>query len=318
TEVDPRYALAWNNVGVVLAHQSDTEDAIEGFRKALQLSPQFVGARLNLALLLTHLRRFQLALEAYRQVLADQPTSAPAWNGVGLVLVELKRFPDARNAFVRAVEADPQNAGAHYNLSFTLSNLGDFDGALRATKRALELDPYYVSQKFSLAIDLQYETVSIGIVPEISADVPAENLGGEFAFDQRLLDNIFQELAPAATTPQTVPAGLAKKAKDDPLALARDYVSKGMMDLAVAEAWRAPARPRAMPRGRSPLCVRRKRVRRTAPICTNCKATSRSKSVIGTGRGRPIARRSISIRASCRSGSSSGACTSRTRNGSKR
>src|SRR5256714_1724736 len=241
TEVDPRYALAWNNVGVVLAHQSDTEEAIEALRKALQLSGEFMGARLNLALLLTHLRRFQLALEAYRQVLAAQPASAPAWNGVGLVLVELKRFTDARNAFVRAVEADPQNAGAHYNLSFTLSNLGDFDGALRATKRALELDPYYVSQKFSLAIDLQYETVSIGIVPEISADVPAENLGGEFAFDQRLLDNIFQELAPPQSAAQPAPAGLAKKA-DDPLALARDYVSKGMMDLAVAEAMRAVQR----------------------------------------------------------------------------
>jgi tetratricopeptide (TPR) repeat protein len=240
TEVDPRYALAWNNVGVVLAHQSDTEDAIEAFRKALQLSSEFVAARLNLALLLTHLRRFQLALEAYRQVLASQPSSAPAWNGVGLVLVELKRFPDARNAFVRAVEADAQNAGAHYNLSFTLSNLGDYDGALRATKRALELDPYYVSQKFALAIDLQYETVSIGIIPEISADVQAENIGADFAFDQRLLDNIFQELEPPAA-PQAATAGLAKK-PDDPLALARDYVSKGMMDLAVAEAMRAVQR----------------------------------------------------------------------------
>jgi len=241
TEVDPRYALAWNNVGVVLAHQGDTEGAIEALRKALQLAPQFTGARLNLALLLTHLRRFQLSLEAYRQVLADHPASAAAWNGVGLVLVELKRFPDARNAFVRAVEADPQNAGAHYNLSFTLSNLGDYDGALRATKRALELDPYYVSQKFALAIDLQYETVAIGIVPEISADVAAENLGGEFAFDQRLLDNIFQELEPAQAAPQAPAPGIAKK-PEDPLALARDYVSKGMMDLAVAEAMRAVQR----------------------------------------------------------------------------
>jgi len=59
-----------------------------------------------------------------------------------------------------------------------------------------------VSQKFALAIDLQYETVSIGIVPEISADVTAENLGGEFAFDQRLLDNIFQELEPPGERPQ--------------------------------------------------------------------------------------------------------------------
>src|SRR5213078_4473205 len=93
-------------------------------------------------------------------------------------------------------------------------------------------------RRSSLAIDLQYETVSIGIVPEISADVAAENLGGEFAFDQRLLDNIFQELEPPAPPPTP---GLAKKV-DDPLALARDYESKGMMDLAVAEAMRAVQR----------------------------------------------------------------------------
>ncbi len=236
-EVDRKYALAWNNLGVVQAHGASADPAIEAFRTALQLQGPFSAARLNLALLLFQLRRFQLALEAYRQVLSSEPNSAAAWNGVGLVLVELKRFPDARNAFVRAVEADPDHAGAHYNLSFTLSNLGDFDGALRATKRALELDPYYVSQKFALTIDLQYEKGTIGIAPEISADVAAETIGEDFNFDQRLLDNIFQELAPAAAA--EAPAG---KAADDPLALARDYVSKGLMDVAAAEAVRAVQR----------------------------------------------------------------------------
>ncbi|HVH68040.1 MAG TPA: tetratricopeptide repeat protein [Gemmatimonadales bacterium] len=235
-EVDPKYVLAWNNLGVVQAHGADNDAAIESFRTALQLQGAFAAARLNLALLLYQLRRFQLSLEAYRQVLSSEPNSAAAWNGVGLVLVELKRFPDARNAFVRAVEADADHAGAHYNLSFTLSNLGDFDGALRATKRALELDPYYVSQKFALTIDLQYEKATIGIAPEISADVVAETIGEDFNFDQRLLDNIFQELAPPAAEPP------APKTADDPLALARDYVSKGLMDVATAEAVRAVQR----------------------------------------------------------------------------
>jgi len=234
-EIDGKYALAWNNIGVALAHQGGTEDAIEAFRGALHQRSTFAAARLNLALLLFHIRRLQLALEAYRQVLADEPKNASAWNGVGLVLVELKRFSDARNAFVRAVEADPKHAGAHYNLSFTLSNLGDFDGALRATKRALELDPYYVAQKFALTIDLQYEEATIGVVPQISADVTAESLGADFSFDQRLLDNIFQELAP----PEPAATG---RARDDQLALARDYVSKGLFDLAAAEAIRAMQR----------------------------------------------------------------------------
>src|SRR2546427_4318901 len=236
-EVDPKYALAWNNLGVVQAHGAAADPAIQAFRTALQLQGTFSAARLNLALLLFQLRRFQLALEAYRQVLSSEPNSAAAWNGVGLVLVELKRFPDARNAFVRAVEGDPDHAGAHYNLSFTLSNLGDFDGALRATKRALELDPYYVSQKFALTIDLQYERATIGIAPEISADVRADTIGEDFAFDQRLVDNIFQELAPAPAAEPPV-----AKSADDPLALARDYVSKGLMDVAAAEAVRAVQR----------------------------------------------------------------------------
>ncbi len=237
-EVDLKYALAWNNLGVVQASGKDADTAIESFRTALRLQGTFTAARLNLALLLFQLRRFQLSLEAYRQVLSSDASSAPAWNGVGLVLVELKRFQDARNAFVRAVEADPHHAGAHYNLSFTLSNLGDFDGALRATKRALELDPYYVSQKFALTIDLQYEKGTIGIAPEISADVTAETIGEDFTFDERLLDNIFQDLAPAVAAAESPTA----KSADDPLALARDYVSKGLLDVAAAETMRAVQR----------------------------------------------------------------------------
>src|SRR5207244_6400786 len=62
-------------------------------------------------------------------------------------------------------------------------------------------------------------------------------IGADFAFDQRLLANIFQELAPVAP-----PRAVAQPAADDPLALARDYVSKGLMDVAAAEAVRAVQR----------------------------------------------------------------------------
>ena len=63
-----------------------------------------------------------------------------------------------------------------------------------------------------------------------------ETLGEEFHFDQRLLDNIFEQLAPPAAAPP------AAKPADDPLALARDYVSKGLLEAAAAEAGRAAQR----------------------------------------------------------------------------
>jgi tetratricopeptide (TPR) repeat protein len=149
--------------------------------------------------------------------------------------VEFRRFTDAKNAFARAVEADPDRAAAHYNLSFTLSNLGDFEGALREVRRALELDPYYVPQKFLLAIELQFEDPALAVVPELGGDRPFEPTGEAFAFDPRLLDDIFSSLRPTGRKG-------AARAQEDVFALARDYLSKGLFEQAAAEITRAVGR----------------------------------------------------------------------------
>ncbi|HET9039426.1 MAG TPA: tetratricopeptide repeat protein [Gemmatimonadales bacterium] len=233
--VDPGYQLAWNNLGVIRAGEAG-EAGIAAFRRALDGERPLFAARLNLGLLFLQRHQLRPALEEYQGALAEQSGSAVAWNGVGLVLMELRRFEDARNAFGRAVDSDAGMAGAHYNLSFVLSQLGDFDGALRETRRALELEPLYVPQKFSLTIDLQYEDPTIAIAPELTAEVAGDQLGGEFAFDPPALDQLFAELAPEAPGPG------AHTVAGDALDLARDYIAKGLLDLASAELSRAAAR----------------------------------------------------------------------------
>ena len=233
--VDAGYQLAWNNLGVIGAGEAG-DGAIAAFRRALEGERPLLAARLNLGLLFLQRHQLRAALDEYQGALAEQSGSAVAWNGVGLVLMELRRFEDARNAFGRAVDADSAMAGAHYNLSFVLSQLGDFDGALRETRRALELEPLYVPQKFSLTIDLQYEDPTIAIAPELTAEVGGDQLAGEFAFDPPALDQLFAELAPAA------PAATTSGAGGDALDLARDYIAKGLLDLASAELSRAAAR----------------------------------------------------------------------------
>jgi tetratricopeptide (TPR) repeat protein len=132
-EIDSSYPFAHNNIGVLIWHKSDTKNAINAFRRALQAPSPPVEARLNLALGLFRRKHIDLSLEAYRQVLSTAPEHPVAWNGIGLILVELEKYSDARNAFARAIQANPDFAEAHYNLSFTLSNLGDFSSALRET-----------------------------------------------------------------------------------------------------------------------------------------------------------------------------------------
>jgi tetratricopeptide (TPR) repeat protein len=234
-DADPSYALGWNNLGVAAAGDADSSAAVEAFQAALRARPDFTGARLNLGLV--HLQRHepQAALEAYRTVLAEKPGEAAAWNGVGLVLMELGRHNDARNAFARAVEEDPGSASAHYNLGFALSQIGAFDEALRETRRALELDPFYVPQSYTLAVQLQFEESLLPVPPSVMSTPGTEPGGLGFNFDARLLDDLFGQLSPEEVEPPG-------PAHEDPFALARDLIGKGLLDTAAAEAHRAVRR----------------------------------------------------------------------------
>src|SRR5439155_1231552 len=240
-EVAEGSELAHYNLGLAFRQKGYYAEALREYRLAIERGEDRRLVRQAMAEVHLLKRDFTDALELYESLIHEIPDSPKLWNERGVVLHQAGRSADALASYRQATDVDPRYALAWNNVGVVLAHQSDTEDAIDAFRHALELDPYYVSQKFALAIDLQYETVSIGIVPEISADVPAENLGADFAFDQRLLDNIFQALEPPAAAAQTAAAGLAKKA-DDPLALARDYVSKGMMDLAVAEAMRAVQR----------------------------------------------------------------------------
>src|SRR5712671_954887 len=234
-EIDPSYAFAQNNLGVLLWHKSDTKAAINSFRRALQAASPPVEARLNLALGLFKRKHTELALEAFRQVLSAAPEHPVAWNGIGLILVELEKYPDARNAFARAIQANPDFAEAHYNMSFTLSNLGDFASALRETKRALALDPMYTPQKLELAIELPHEEIRLTVAPPITSTDEAVERVDDFHFDPSIIEELFAEKPTRAGEP----------AGEDPMAgfsLARDFITKGMYDRAQAEIARVLAR----------------------------------------------------------------------------
>ena len=204
--IDSAYQLAWNNLGVVRAHEAKpTPRSRPSARRSAptgRSSPRGSTSGCSRSSGGSSAPRSR----STSRRCAEQPASAVAWNGVGLVLMELRRYEDARNAFGRAVDADAGFAAAHYNLSFVLSQLGDFDGALRETRRALELEPLYVPQKFALTIDLQYEDPTIAIAPELAAEAGGDELAGEFAFDAPALDRLFDELTPGA------PAGRRRRA----------------------------------------------------------------------------------------------------------
>ena len=126
-------------------------------------------------------------------------------------------------------QAEPTFAEAHYNMSFTLSRLGDFNSALRETKQALAINPLYSAQRLALALELPRQEAAIFVGPALTQAIGTSEGIPDFQFDPAILEDLF---APAASAPAgngDTPTHGAQ------FALARDYLSKGLLDRAQAE-----------------------------------------------------------------------------------
>jgi tetratricopeptide (TPR) repeat protein len=96
-----------------------------------------------------------------------------------------------------------------------------------------------VAQKFELAIDLEYENPDLSVQPELGTEKRVSSEVETFSFDPKLLDTLFTELAPPPPPQEAVSA---QPVEADPFAMAADYLTKGLLDRAMAETSRALSR----------------------------------------------------------------------------
>ncbi|MEO7361000.1 MAG: tetratricopeptide repeat protein [Gemmatimonadaceae bacterium] len=154
---DPRYALAYANLGVALADMGEGAAAREALQQAASIDPTFVRARLNLARLHAQQRDPLASLSLLRELSTFHSSHADVWHEMGLVLVTLHRPDDARRAFIAALENRGDHAEARYALGRVLHELGDAEGASRETLHAQRLSSIRAPSRLTVGIELQQE-----------------------------------------------------------------------------------------------------------------------------------------------------------------
>ncbi|MBK8792246.1 MAG: serine protease [Holophaga sp.] len=87
-ELDPSYARAWNNLGVVQDTLGESAKAVLSLRRAVQLQEHYGLAWLNLGSVCMNIQHFEEAAHAYQRGLARFPDEAQSW--VRLALCEEK------------------------------------------------------------------------------------------------------------------------------------------------------------------------------------------------------------------------------------
>jgi tetratricopeptide (TPR) repeat protein len=152
----PELAIAHYGCGRVAALLGEAEDALEGYRKSVELAPQFGAAHYALALAYRDAGlgdRVVAHLEAYRRLGASRPVPPdPLMERVntfrstarhliveGARLDESGRIDESIGRHLKALEADPAAAQAHVNLISLYGRNDQLDSAQRHYHAALKL-----------------------------------------------------------------------------------------------------------------------------------------------------------------------------------
>ena len=142
-QVSENNFMAHNQLGIALAARNRPQEAIEQFRTALAIKPEFADALGNLAVVLSKLGRDREALPYFEQALRIAPLDPQIHDGLGVTLAKSSRVKEAIDHFRIALRYDPQRAGTLLNLGLALGLQGRDEDAIRSIREALRLHPTY-------------------------------------------------------------------------------------------------------------------------------------------------------------------------------
>jgi tetratricopeptide (TPR) repeat protein len=92
------------------------------------------------------------AIEAYKRAVELNPCAAGALVNLGTIFYRQRKYPEAEQHYEKAIEVDSNYPLAHYNLGNLYDEQGDLEQAEHHYYTALRLNPNYADAHFNLAL----------------------------------------------------------------------------------------------------------------------------------------------------------------------
>lgn len=134
-------AVYYNNFGNMLCECGRLGEAIDSYRQAVTLKPDYPEAHNNLGNALREARQPQAAMNSCAQAIELRPGYAEAYNNLGNALQDLGELEAAAASYGKAVALKPAYAQAYNNLGNVQRTLGRTDDAIASYRQAVSLMP---------------------------------------------------------------------------------------------------------------------------------------------------------------------------------
>jgi tetratricopeptide (TPR) repeat protein len=144
--------LAHYNLGTALAARGQLDEALDDFREALQIRPDYAEAHNNLGIILVMRGNLEEAIQHFHEALRFRPNYADAHLNLGFALVSQGKLDEAIQQYLEVLRLAPDDAEAHLNLGIALARLGRRDEAVAQFLEALRLKPDFAEAKEQLRV----------------------------------------------------------------------------------------------------------------------------------------------------------------------
>lgn len=138
---DPATAPAYLHLGNVQMFRGQIREAIEYYRQALEIAPDYLEAQVELGQSLAQIGNENEAIGQLRRALEIQPRSAPGHTELGLVFAKQGDFDRASYHLLEALAIDPGIGKAHGGLGTVRESQGRESDAIHHYREAMELGP---------------------------------------------------------------------------------------------------------------------------------------------------------------------------------
>jgi protein O-GlcNAc transferase len=143
--IRPDYAEVYANLGHALLQAGDVDEALTACGQAVALRPNLAVAQINLGNALLAKRDLTEAIKVYSRALELAPNSAEGFYNLGNALRDVGRFDETIDAYQKAIEIRRDFAPAHNNMATMLMELGRVDEALACYDRAISILPNHAA-----------------------------------------------------------------------------------------------------------------------------------------------------------------------------
>jgi protein O-GlcNAc transferase len=153
-QADTGHFGALHLLGLIASRTGRNDLAIDDFKAALRLNPDFAEAHTDLAIELATQRKLAEAVDSFRQALRVDPDHVRAHFGLGVSLQFQGKLDEAAASFQRTVQLQPDHAQAHCHLGYALLHQGQPAVAVDSLQQALRLKSDYPEALHSLGTAL--------------------------------------------------------------------------------------------------------------------------------------------------------------------